>query len=54
MILIGEPTREARLGDIVKIGRRGSVNMWVTRARACRATSPIRTAPTIRCRSSRG
>lgn len=30
MILIGEPTSEARLGDIVKIGRRGSVNMWVT------------------------
>ncbi|HEV2867587.1 MAG TPA: succinyl-diaminopimelate desuccinylase [Allosphingosinicella sp.] len=30
MILIGEPTSEARLGDIVKIGRRGSANMWVT------------------------
>jgi len=30
MILIGEPTSEARLGDVVKIGRRGSVNMWVT------------------------
>ena len=30
MILIGEPTSEGRLGDIVKIGRRGSVNMWVT------------------------
>jgi succinyl-diaminopimelate desuccinylase len=30
MILIGEPTSEARLGDMVKIGRRGSVNMWVT------------------------
>jgi succinyl-diaminopimelate desuccinylase len=29
MILIGEPTSEARLGDIVKIGRRGSVNMWI-------------------------
>jgi succinyl-diaminopimelate desuccinylase len=29
MILIGEPTSEERLGDIVKIGRRGSVNMWV-------------------------
>ena len=29
-ILIGEPTSEARLGDIVKIGRRGSVNMWIT------------------------
>ena len=30
MILIGEPTSEDRLGDIVKIGRRGSVNLWVT------------------------
>ena len=30
MILIGEPTSEARLGDIIKIGRRGSVNMWIT------------------------
>jgi succinyl-diaminopimelate desuccinylase len=29
MILIGEPTSEARLGDIVKIGRRGSVNMKI-------------------------
>ena len=30
LILIGEPTSEARLGDIVKIGRRGTVNMWIT------------------------
>ena len=29
MILIGEPTSEATLGDTVKIGRRGSVNMWI-------------------------
>ena len=29
MILIGEPTSEHRLGDTVKIGRRGSVNMWI-------------------------
>ena len=29
MILVGEPTSEHRLGDVVKIGRRGSVNMWV-------------------------
>ena len=28
-ILIGEPTSEQRLGDTVKIGRRGSVNMWI-------------------------
>ncbi len=30
MILIGEPTSEDRLGDVAKIGRRGSVNMWLT------------------------
>ena len=29
MILIGEPTSVDRLGDTVKIGRRGSVNMWL-------------------------
>ena len=29
MILIGEPTSVGRLGDTVKIGRRGSVNMWI-------------------------
>ena len=29
MILIGEPTSDAVLGDTVKIGRRGSVNMWI-------------------------
>ena len=29
MILIGEPTSDSRLGDIAKIGRRGSVNMWI-------------------------
>lgn len=29
MIVIGEPTSEAALGDTVKIGRRGSVNMWI-------------------------
>ena len=30
MILIGEPTSETALGDTIKIGRRGSVNMWIT------------------------
>ena len=29
MILIGEPTSETTLGDTIKIGRRGSVNMWI-------------------------
>jgi succinyl-diaminopimelate desuccinylase len=29
MILIGEPTSETRLGDTVKVGRRGSVNLVI-------------------------
>jgi succinyl-diaminopimelate desuccinylase len=29
MILIGEPTSVDRLGDTVKIGRRGTINMWI-------------------------
>ena len=28
--LVGEPTSVNRLGDIIKIGRRGSVNMWIS------------------------
>ena len=27
--LVGEPTSDARLGDTAKIGRRGSVNIWI-------------------------
>lgn len=30
LCLVGEPTSVKRLGDMVKIGRRGSVNMWIT------------------------
>lgn len=30
LCLVGEPTSAARLGDMIKIGRRGSVNMWIT------------------------
>ncbi len=30
LCLVGEPTSVHRLGDMVKIGRRGSVNMWIT------------------------
>ncbi|WP_336958517.1 succinyl-diaminopimelate desuccinylase [Sphingobium aquiterrae] len=30
LCLVGEPTSVSRLGDMVKIGRRGSVNMWIT------------------------
>lgn len=29
LCLVGEPTSVNRLGDVVKIGRRGSVNMWI-------------------------
>ena len=34
LCLVGEPTSVARLGDMAKIGRRGSVNMWLTVAGA--------------------
>lgn len=30
LCLVGEPTSVNRLGDMMKIGRRGSVNMWIT------------------------
>lgn len=30
LCLVGEPTSQARLGDTIKIGRRGSVNLWIT------------------------
>ncbi len=29
LCLVGEPTSTQRLGDMVKIGRRGSVNVWI-------------------------
>ncbi len=29
-ILVGEPSSTHRLGDTIKIGRRGSVNIWIT------------------------
>ena len=29
LILVGEPTSTHRLGDTIKIGRRGSVNIWI-------------------------
>jgi succinyl-diaminopimelate desuccinylase len=28
--LVGEPTSVKRLGDMMKVGRRGSVNMWIS------------------------
>ena len=30
LCLVGEPTSVARLGDMAKIGRRGSLNIWLT------------------------
>jgi succinyl-diaminopimelate desuccinylase len=30
LCLVGEPTSVNRLGDMIKIGRRGSVNIWIT------------------------
>ena len=30
LILVGEPTSQHRLGDMMKIGRRGSVIIWIT------------------------
>ena len=30
LCLVGEPTSVSRLGDMMKIGRRGSVNIWLT------------------------
>jgi len=30
LCLVGEPTSVHRLGDMIKIGRRGSVNMWIS------------------------
>jgi succinyl-diaminopimelate desuccinylase len=30
LCLVGEPTSSKRLGDMAKIGRRGSVNVWLT------------------------
>ncbi len=29
LCLVGEPTSSSRLGDTIKIGRRGSVNIWI-------------------------
>jgi succinyl-diaminopimelate desuccinylase len=30
MCLVGEPTSQQKLGDMMKIGRRGSLNAWIT------------------------
>jgi succinyl-diaminopimelate desuccinylase len=30
MCVVGEPTSKAQLGDTIKVGRRGSMNAWVT------------------------
>jgi succinyl-diaminopimelate desuccinylase len=49
--IVGEPSATARVGDSIKIGRRGS--FWGgSPSPACRAMSPIRSGRTIRCRCS--
>jgi len=60
MILIGEPTSVDSLGDTVKIGRRGSVNMWIEVpgvqghvAYPHRATNPMHCTSTTAPNSSR-
>ena len=50
--LVGEPTNSTRLGEAIKIGRRGSLNGHASRSQACKATSPIRISPRIRSRAS--
>ena len=49
--VLGEPTNPAQLGDMIKIGRRGSLNGTLVVA-GRKATSPIRRSPTIRCAGS--
>ena len=48
--VVGEPTNPQRLGEMIKIGRRGSLTGRLT-VPACRAMSPIPSAPTIRSRA---
>ncbi len=45
--IVGEPTSAAQLGDMVKIGRRGSLTWLAERRSAPRATPPIRISPTM-------
>ena len=49
--IVGEPTNPEQLGDMIKIGRRGSLS-GTSPSPARRATSPIRISPTIRCAAS--
>ena len=42
--LVGEPTSAARAGDMIKIGRRGSMNVRVTREGHAGPCRPIRRA----------
>ena len=47
--IVGEPTSANLLGDMVKIGRRGSINAWIA-VDGRQATWPIRTGPPTRSR----
>src|SRR5579885_1303353 len=50
--VVGEPSSAARLGDVVRVGRRGSLSGTLT-VRGCKATSPIRRRCAIRSISPR-
>ena len=47
--VVGEPTNPKRLGEMVKIGRRGQPRWPADAFTASRAMSPIHSSPTIRC-----
>jgi succinyl-diaminopimelate desuccinylase len=48
--VVGEPSSAETLGDMIKVGRRGSLNAWIT-VEGVQGMSPIRTGrPTpFRC-----
>ena len=49
--VVGEPTSEARLGDVIKNGRRGSLSGNLV-VKGVQATSPIPTSQIIQCTRS--
>ena len=51
LCLVGEPTSVNRLGDMMKIGRRGSVNIWLEVRRHAGPCRLSRIWPIIRCPS---
>jgi succinyl-diaminopimelate desuccinylase len=47
--IVGEPTNPETLGDMIKIGRRGSITGAIIGTGQCRAMPPIRIWRTIPC-----